>query len=627
MKLTEGQLTASHHYTGPALTLAIPGSGKTTLLLHRLQSLNDIHGIGGEQILTLTFSKASAEDMASRCEALFGASPYAFMTIHRFAYGLFRQWLKASGKQMRLLESGKERFALFSNLYTAHYHFPMSEDDYEALQAEIGLIYNLRLTRADYRADRFQFDKIFDIASDYHRLKRKNGLYDFDDMLLYALRLLDGNPRLVQSIQRRYPFIQVDEAQDTSKLQFELIERLIGPEKNLFLVADDDQSIYGFRGAYPDYLLNFGKKFPDAAFYYLSENFRSGAPLIRSAEHIIGENEKRFKKPMKAANAGGIPPEVKYFDDLTARNAYLLQTLKENIHPEETVAKETDADPSLAILYRNRMSALSVVDSLLQNGIEFKIKDPPIGELSHWILKDILAFMTLAMIPQDRDSLERIAYKMNAFISKEMLTYVQTTQVSRSVFDVLVEIPFLKDFQTRTQESVRNKFEALARLRPYDAIHFIETDLGYLDYVQHNAQRLGISMQFARTRLDAYKAIAKPLKSGLDFIERIDVLSTAMTSIQRTGDAPLTLSTIHGVKGLEFDSVFLIDVNTGVFPGPRSDSGDALEEERRLFYVALTRARHRFELLHIHFVCGAFNGDSRFIEELIRVEHPADDLG
>ena len=612
MQLTEGQFKASQHHKGPALTLAIPGSGKTTLLLKRLQTLTDQYGADQRQILTLTFSKASADDMQNRCLNLLGGAPYAFMTIHRFAYGIFRKWLRASGKNMRLLEGGKERFSIFSNLYAAYYHKPMSDDDYEALIAEISLIYNLMLKRKDDHGDRFQFDKIFDIAADYHRIKRKNNLYDFDDMLLYALKLLDRNPKLVQSIQTRYPFIQVDEAQDTSKLQFELIERLLGPEKNLFLVADDDQSIYGFRGAFPDYLLNFEKRFPTASRYYLSENFRSGGSLIRTAGTVIGENVKRFPKPMNAVKEEGLPPDVKYFDDLSARNDYLLH--------------QFDSASTQAILYRNRVSALSLVDLFLRHELEFKLKDPPINELSHWLLKDIIAFMTLALIPQDRESLVRIAYKMNAFISRDMLTYVQSTGIDRSVFDVLVEIPFLKDFQTRTQEGIREKFEALNRLRPYDAIHFIETDLGYLDYIQDNAQRLGISMQFARTRLDAYKAIARPLKSNLAFIERIDALTVAMGSIQRTGDHALTLSTIHGVKGLEFDTVFLVDVNAQIFPGPKSSSGDALEEERRLFYVALTRARERFELLHINFICGAYNADSRFIEELRKVDHASNTL-
>jgi DNA helicase-2/ATP-dependent DNA helicase PcrA len=258
-----------------------------------------------------------------------------------------------------------------------------------------------------------------------------------------------------------------------------------------------------------------------------------------------------------------------------------------------------------------------LLDALERNQVSFQIKDAPIKEFSHWMLEDLMAFFTLALVPQDFESFSRIAFKMNGFISREMLNHVRANQRGRSIFSTLVEIPFLQDYQTRTQEKLQSQFEALNRLRPYDAIHYIETELGYLDYLKSNTQRLGMSLNFARTRLDAFKAIAKPLITGFDFINRIAELKSFLLENVHNASADVTLSTLHGAKGLEFDRVFMIDVNAQIFPGYKATTNEALDEERRLFYVGLTRAKSKFELLHVEFINGSYNPNSRFIDELL----------
>lgn len=613
IQLTPHQKEASTHFTGPALTLAIPGSGKTTLLIARLLELVETHGIDPSQILTLTFSKASADDMQKRYQKTAQPYVFSFMTIHKFAYAIMKQYLRQTGKTMTLLDDAGKRFQILNDIYRKYYHEPLSEDGYEAFVNHIGLIYNLRLQREDYAQYDFQFDRIFDMAFDYHIYKKKNNLFDFDDMLYYAIKILNANPKALAFYRQKYAFIQVDEAQDTSKLQFELIELLLGDSQNLFLVADDDQSIYGFRGAFPKYLLDFPTRFTDAKIFYLKDNFRSDANIVNTAKGIIEQNESRFKKPMHPTHAASIRPMFKSFDDLVDRNRYLLSSLAES-------------GGDHAVLYRNRVSALSLVNLLAISDMDFYIKDPPLAELDHWLLKDILAFFTLAMVPQDLESFNRIAFKMNAYISREMLNYVNSEIRGKTIFRTLVDIPFLEPYQTRTQERIADHFEALKRLRPYDGIAFIETELGYLDYLKQNTARLGISMNFARTRLDAYKAISRDLKSGFDFITRIDFLKEQLLShISKDASAKVVLSTIHGSKGLEFDHVMMIDVNDQIFPGATVQKKDALEEERRLFYVGITRARQRFELLHTKFLNGDYNKNSLFVEEFLRQE-PTDDM-
>ncbi|HAS73365.1 MAG TPA: hypothetical protein DCS67_04405 [Clostridiales bacterium UBA8960] len=604
--LTPSQLEASKHHIGPALTLAIPGSGKTTLLLHRLIELVETHGVSPDEILTLTFSKASAVDMAMRYEGKFAHLKYRFefMTIHKFAYGLYKRYLNSVGKNMTLLEDGTQKFQVLNEIFKRHHKANLTEDEYESLNNHIGLIYNLRLTRDDLDAHEFQWKNIFDMAEDYHRFKNTHHFFDFDDMLLSAIKILKKSPALLSQIRNRYRFIQVDEAQDTSKLQFELIEMLLGADENLFLVADDDQSIYGFRGAYPSYLLNFPEKFARAKLFYLSDNFRSDANIVAAANAVIVKNKLRFAKEMRPYKDAIEKPAVRLFDDLNARNQYMIDTIKQT-------------PGTKAILYRNKVSSLSVIDALERNALSFQIKDTPMREFNHWLLEDLIAFFTLAMVPQDLYSFQKIAFKMNGFISREMLNYVKLNHRGRNIFSVLVEIPFLMDYQTRTQEKIMAQFETLKMLRPYDGIHYIETELGYLDYVKSNAQRLGLSMNFARTRIDAFKAIAKPLKTGFDFITRINDLKTYLQENFNNSSEALTLSTIHGSKGLEFDEVYMIDVNPQIFPNFSATEGDALEEERRLFYVGLTRAKQKLELLHVEFINGSFNPNSLFIEEML----------
>lgn len=599
--LTQNQLEAAKHFKGPALTLSIPGSGKTTLLIHRLIYLVESHGVAADQILTLTFSKAAAVDMKKRYDQLFSnlyPHRFAFMTIHRFAYDILRQYMARTGIEMTLLDNSRQKFAIVSELYKNMKHEQLTEDLYETLTNAFGRYYNLKLSEEEARKENPQMAYAYDLFLAFHKYKKEHKLYDFDDMLLYAIKILDQNPSALSFFRKQYPFIQVDEAQDTSKLQFELIEKIASPNFNLFLVADDDQSIYGFRGAYPDYLLNFSNRFGQAKHYYLTDNFRSDAYIVQSASDIIKENKVRYEKEMSATREAKNPLSVHYFDDLSDRNTFLADTIE--------IEKGTKA-----ILYRNKISALSLIASL---EMPFYIKDPPLQELNHWILEDIKAFMTLAMIPQDLESFMRIAFKTNGFISREMLQALRMQYSERNILDRLVELPFLETYQTKTMEGLRARFEMLSRLRPFDAIHFIETDLGYLDYLKQHADRMGYTMNAIRTRLDAYKAIAKPHTSTISFFSSLDLLKDRLKQMT-LNPSDVFLSTIHGAKGLEFDRVFLIDVNAGTFP---SENKDLLEEERRLFYVGLTRAKDHFHLCHVTFVNGSYNESSKFVGAVLR---------
>lgn len=585
-------MEAAQHRLGPALTLAVPGSGKTTLLLERLRYLDSI-GIDPKQILTLTFSRAAALDMKHRLkDARFPVS-----TIHAFSLELIR---KTGTRLPQILKEFEQRRMLEQIMKQN-----LTDDDFESLSNEIGLLYNRMLKRDDTMPFTSSFPRLFDIATEYHRMKRAHDRIDYDDMLLIAKNKLQAHPALREALSRRFPYIQIDEAQDTSRLQFALIEQMLSPERNLFLVADDDQSIYGFRGAYPEYLLRFPERFPDAKMYQLAQNFRSDCNIVTAASRFISDNLARYPKEIQAGHPAEQPIALTQHRTILERNENLCAQIR----------AITEKGENAAVLFRNRLSALSVIDGLDRLGIAYRSRDGIEREFKHWIIRDLKAFMELALIPDSSEAFDVIWYKMNAFISKDMYEETRRMGGTRSMLSKAASLPFLKDYQIDTLERTEEHFAELRNLRPYDAIHFIEIQLGYLSFLSCRYEK---QMGALRERLDALKAVAKYCMTAVEFFERIEELAEPETKSAMRGErsehAAVTLTTVHGSKGLEFDHVFLIDVNPGSFPSSRTDD---LEEERRLFYVAMTRAKKTLHLMHCEFVNGSFNRRSVFVDRLV----------
>lgn len=566
MHLSQNQKKAALHYTGPALTIAIPGSGKTTLLLERLHHLTHHHNIIPAKILTLTFSRAAAQDMKNRISD----TAYPIYTIHSFAY----QFIRSSNLQ--LITKQQQKRVLQQII-----HRPLGEEETEQLINEIGLLYNAMLTRKQPHNITFSFDNIFDIATDYHRAKQKNRWIDFDDMTLKAYRKLSKNPSLLQRIQNNFSFVQVDEAQDTSKLQFKLIELL---SQNLFLVADDDQSIYGFRGAFPEYILHFKQNYPKAQIYHLDENYRSDANIIQMASHFIGKNKWRHQKNVQPTLSAQTPVQLIEWDDIFARNQSLITQIQEE-------------KGSTAILFRNNLSSISLIDLFDRHDININIKEIPMSEWHHPVLQDVIHFLNLSLNSEDTNAFQRIAPKVKCYLTK------QEIQAAKHFNDILENNDIAK-YKKREIQMVQSHLKTIAKLRPVEAIRYIETELHYLDFLST------IGESNVRNRLDAYQAIATPCKTHYDFIRRIDELS----HVTSDPNASITLSTIHRAKGLEYDQVIMLDIDPQVFPSPKNN----IEEERRLFYVGMTRARKKLIINHTQFINGGYNEHSLFLKEILQ---------
>ena len=603
-KLNDQQKNAVLHKDGPAIILAVPGAGKTTVLISRTANLILNHNISPRNILSITFSKASAYDMKERFISIFGqevGKTTNFSTIHSFAFNLIRNYARENGLVMNLIEgsnSNISKFNLIKTIYRQVNNAFLNEDKLEELLNTIGYVKNMMIDVDDFKEHKNfsikNFDKIY-IA--YEGYKKENNLIDFDDMLTMSYEILLDNPDILKSYQDRYTYVQVDEGQDTSKIQNAIIKLISSDNNNLFIVADDDQSIYGFRGAYPEELLVFEKKYPDAKVFFMEENYRSTKNIVSVCNSFIKQNKNRYEKKLFTQNESLNPVTIAKLKNQEDQYEFILDDIRKTSNYSET-----------AILFRNNISAISVVDYLDRFDIPVYMKDSKLSFFSHWVVLDIISFFRLAQDESDENSFEKIYYKMNAYISKVSVNFVKNNDQADSVFDRLLKFPGLKSFQLSNIKKVQQKFKTLSSKSPFEAIEYIEKDLNYIKYLQENCKNFGASFENVNTVLFHLKNIAAGTFSVYEFMTKLETLKTTIEDAKDNKDKDsVTLTTVHSSKGLEFDNVYLIDLIEGDFPSLNSlellNIGDLkpFEEERRLFYVGMTRARKNLNLLSFNY--------------------------
>nr|WP_228370452.1 ATP-dependent helicase [Gottschalkia acidurici] len=617
--LNDQQKSAVLHKEGPAIILAVPGAGKTTVLISRTANLILNHHIHPNNILSITFSKASAKDMKERFISIFGqevGSIASFSTIHSFAYFLIRDFAKDKKLKLNLIEgidSGINKIQIIKNIYSEVNNSFINEDKLEELLNIIGFVKNMMIKVEDFCEHRnFNikgFDKIF---SNYESYKRKHNLIDFDDMLTMTLDILQNNPSVLNKYRDRYRYIQVDEGQDTSKVQNEIIKLISSPHNNLFVVADDDQSIYGFRGAYPEDLLVFDKKYPKAKVFFMEENYRSTKNIVSVCNSFIKQNKSRYDKSLFTNNQSIEPVTITKLKNQEDQYDYIIDSIKE------------DMDLSnIAILFRNNLSAISVIDHLNRNNLNFYMKDSKVHFFKHWVVLDILRFFNLAVDDSDISSFEKIYYKMNGYISKLALNYIKTQDSLTSVFDRLLTFDNFKPFQLENIKAIKSNFKKLLKMKPFGAIMFIENDLGYRKYLEDNCKNFGYSFENVNSILGHLKSVSIGVNSIGELLDKLDSLKKSIDNAKYNKNSEaITLSTIHSAKGLEFRKVYMIDLIDGEFPNINSlelsEIGDLkpLEEERRLFYVGMTRAKTHLNLITFNYRNEERVFYSKFMREL-----------
>lgn len=600
MELNKYQKKAVSHVNGPALVLAVPGAGKTTVLIHRTNNLIENHNINPDSILSITFSRASANDMKERYNTTFPnfqSTAIKFSTIHSFSYTILREYAYRKNIKYTLLE-GKNtpinKNALLRKIYLEINGEYITEERLEGIVNTIGYIKNMCFDIDEYMLNNnVEINNFKEIYMYYENYKLQNHLIDFDDMLVLTYKVLKEDKYLLNKYRNKYNYIQVDEGQDTSKIQMEIIKTIAYPNNNLFIVADDDQSIYGFRGAFPKGLLEFKKIYPQAKIFYMEENFRSSKSIVNVSNKFIKQNTLRYDKNLFTKNKDVRPIQIVKAKTMLDQYEYLVGELK-----------KYDELSNTAILYRNNISTLGLIEYLEKNNIPFHLRDMKISLFNHWMINDIVAFLTLAKDDTNISAFEKIYYKMRGFVYKKYINYIKTLNFNASVFDRILLYPGLDEEYKQKIIELKRDFKYLSRLKPCEAISFIEEDLKYERYLRENSLKLGYTYDSLKTILFDLKLIAKNTPSIEVFLSRLKYLDyLSKKSVQAKNG--VVLSTIHAAKGLEFKNVYMIDLVDGDFPTSNSIQAfyngnyDLLEEERRLFYVGMTRAKEVLDLVTI----------------------------
>lgn len=575
MKLTEKQFQAAKHNKGPCLVLAVPGAGKTTMLLERINILKD--NIDPRKILSLTFSKTQAMDMQKR----YLGPKTNFMTIHAFCYLIIRNFYKRENKKVNILESEDlyNKYTLVKQIYFDINNKKMSSEDLKDFFAHVGYMKN-SMGDISY-LENSQVKNIEKIYLAYESFKKENSYIDFDDMQAIALKLLEDE-HLLKSVKNKYKYIQLDEGQDTSLIQFKILEKIVYPENNLMVVADDDQSIYSFRAASPDYLLDFRKTYPNSKIITMDENHRSQANIVIGAGDFIKQNQNRFKKHL--------------FTKKSPTNPIRLANLRNSKDAYKYIIKNLDPSKSTAILYRNNISALNIISFLMEDGIDFKINNGSYDYFDSKIMKDMVDIISFSEDFDDVDLFKDIYYKISSYLSREEVESLVYKPINTNVFDHLHEI--IDDEKSYNLMRKEKEFKRLRKLNLDQKIAYIYSTMGYREYIRVFSNKYYEVVINKALYIESLINFTKGLKNLEDLAKKIEYLKKIQA---KKTESKINLSTIHQSKGLEYDDVFVIDLIENEFPMIMNikNKEEAMEEERRMFYVAMTRAKSKLYLLSL----------------------------
>ncbi len=597
--LNDQQLAAVQAIEEPTLLLAVPGSGKTTVLVTRIGYMVYCKGIAPEEILVVTYNVAAKSDMQRRCKKMFGedlSMRVEFRTINGICAKAIAMYSRMVGKQaFELLSDEGEKARILAGIYQRIEHGFPSENDLSDLATRITYIKNRMLSKEEIARLNAECD--YDLAKIYEAYRREmraRSLMDFDDQLVYAYTMFRSAPALLDAFWDRYSYIMVDEAQDTSKIQHAIIELLAGREHHLFMVGDEDQSIYGFRAAYPEALLSFEDRYPGARVLLMETNYRSDAGIVAAADAFIRQNSLRHEKHMRPwhQEAGTIRTI-----DIARRKGqygYLLKVAR------NLMEKDAEDQKTTAVLYRDNESALPLIDLLEKQEIPYRIKNAEISFFSHRIVNDIRNIILFAADTTNTELFLQIYYKLQFFIKKADAEAIcaQAKREEISVFDAALSYYGEGDWTAGKVKAMRTHMANMMREPADKALFRILNPMGYLDYVERS--------RLKNTKTEILQMLAQGERSPLALVERLDALAEILRNKEDDKEAKLVLSTIHSSKGLEYDTVYLLDVADGLFPETvltsyRSADKEeiaAYEEERRLFYVGVTRAKENLILFH-----------------------------
>ena len=598
LTLSPQQDIACQTVNGHVLLLAVPGSGKTTTVIARLGYLVKGLGIDPSSILAVTYSVAGAREMQNRYEALFGTRDVEIRTINGFCAALIHRYERVKGTTaFRLLDKEGDVSLIIRNILVSTGGYP-TENEIRDVKTAITYCRNSLLTEDEIQ-DKIKIEgrDFLDIYRRYRAYKTENRLMDYDDQLAYGYRILCTCPEVNAYYTDRFRYICVDEAQDTSKLQHLILRKAAEKHGNLFMVGDEDQSIYGFRAAYPEGLLEFDTVYPDAKILSIGQNYRSTKTIVEAAGRFIALNQERraADKVMITENETGEPIRHTILSDRKRLPDHIRRVATAMMKAAPGAKRET-----VAVLCRLNDSLLPLIDMLSDEGIPFRVRGNDGLFFSHFVVTDILSILRFAADPFDGELFGQLYYKFSCGMSRadyESALRENRGQGMLSYPEYIAETLFYNERLRKRMRRLANTLYRINRADTYEAIRLILSDSGYGSYLAHRTKDV--------TRTAVLLAIADRHRTRQDFFDRLVTLEEAVKrgAVSREG---IVLSTIHSAKGMEFDHVLLCDCENGILPSitaPASgktytaEEKATIEEDRRLFYVGITRAKRVLELV------------------------------
>ncbi|WP_448946933.1 ATP-dependent helicase [Lachnoanaerobaculum sp.] len=607
MELTNyssNQKKAIEHGAGPLMVLAGPGSGKTFVITHRIKYLIEGPGINPAHILVVTFSRAAAKEMKDRFEKLYSKSPVTFGTFHSVFFNLLKT---AYGFGSEQIASDELRYTLIKELIKRN---SIENEDINTLAGnllnEIALVKQDNISIKNYYSNSISSDTFKKIYSDYESELEARGKLDFEDMLSLTYELLSERSDILKAVQNRYRYILVDEFQDINFLQYNIIKLMAGEKQNITVVGDDDQSIYRFRGARPEIMLGFERDFRNVKKVFLDINFRSSTQIVNASTKLISFNSKRFPKSFKAKNGDGAPVSLIEFKNPFLEVNSIIKDIKDYIKSGQDIN-------NIAVLYRTNLSPRLLIERLMRNNIPFTIRDAIPNLFDHWVAKDIISYIKLAINMGDKSDLLRISNKPNRYISRDSLSS------SRANIETLFDYYDDKSYMIKRIVELREHLRTIKNLKPATALRYIRNVVGYDEYIEEYCDMNGVESDDCYSILGDLENSAAEYNTFNDWFVHMDEYKDELIEARKKSnenDKGVRLMTFHSSKGLEFDIVYIIDVNEGSVPYKKAKGVDEIEEERRMFYVAMTRARKKLFICYCVENFGKSIGKSDFVIEL-----------
>lgn len=607
MSLNPSQVQAVIHKDGPCMVLAGPGSGKTLTITKRIEYLIGKHHVSPEEILVITFTKAASIEMKERFVRWCGqkAGPVTFGTFHGIYYGILKWAYRMNASNIL---SEEQKYQLLKQVIgRMEIDIDDEKDFLQGIAGEIGNIKNNQIPLAEYESLNCSEEVFREIFEQYEKERKRLKKIDFDDMLVLVYELFKKRPDILSMWQRKFRYILIDEFQDINQVQYDVIRMLAAPENNLFIVGDDDQSIYRFRGARPDIMLGFKKDYPDTKEILLDVNYRSTKAIVNGAARVIRHNVNRYPKQIITTNEQGETVHIQEVRHPIEESKYVVSQIQE-------AKKRGIPSSEIAVLFRTNVEARALAETFMEYNMPFRMKERMPNLYEHFIAQDLTTYLKMALGDRSRKSFLAIMNRPNRYIGRDS---VEGTTIS---FESLRKFYCDKDWMLDRIDQLEVDFRILKNMAPYGAIQYIRKHIGYDEFLKEYAAFRKINMEDLKEVLREIEERAKAFRTIEEWFTHIEEYSEELkrqSQQKETDPEAITFMTMHGSKGLEFDLVFIIGANETITPYKKAETKEEVEEERRMFYVAMTRARKKLIISYTKERNGKSMAQSRFVGELL----------